>query len=131
MKQETEVQEELDLWTKPELKREIKRLRALGAIEIRAERDVKEIKMITFGKTILILFNNGQVVEYSYQIVNTPTHITQESSTHWKVQSMSDKSKTYDVHTRKKDGTYFCTCPSFMYHEANCKHIREVRRYFP
>lgn len=129
MKEEVNAQEELDIWTKPELKREIKRLRILSAIEIRAERDIKEIKMITFGKTILILFNNGKVVEYSYQILSTPTHITQESSTVFKIRSMTDKSKIYDIHIRK-DKTYWCSCPSFKYNGAICKHIQEVKRYY-
>lgn len=129
MKVEEVFKDDLEIWTKPELKNEIKRLRALASIEIKAERDIKEIKKIAFGKTIIITFYDGKIVEYTYEILGAPKHITQESDTHWQIQSLTDKAKSYDIHIRK-DKTYFCTCPSFMYNGANCKHIQEIVKYF-
>lgn len=44
----------------------------------------------------------------------------------WKVPSSSDASKTYTV-ALKKDGSYACSCPEWIYRRRECHHIRQVK----
>lgn len=43
----------------------------------------------------------------------------------WTVQSESDSSKYYTV-SRAEDGSFGCSCPSWIFHKRTCKHIQGV-----
>jgi hypothetical protein len=44
-------------------------------------------------------------------------------SEYWAVQSESRPDVTYVVAKARKDGTWACSCPRWIYKRENCKHI--------
>lgn len=63
--------------------------------------------------------------------MNMPKRITGHENHTWvecyQVVSFSDASKSYVV-SKKRDETWGCSCPRWIYHhETECKHIKQVR----
>lgn len=46
--------------------------------------------------------------------------------TKYKVKSSSNPKKEYTV-SKSRDGKWGCSCPGWIYHRKNCKHIRAVQ----
>jgi len=46
----------------------------------------------------------------------------------WKWEIEGSKSTTYEV-IKRRDETFWCSCPSFKFNTYNCKHIDAVKEY--
>jgi len=53
-------------------------------------------------------------------------NIKQQNHYKWYVESESCDKWDYVV-IHKQDGSWYCTCESFKYREAECKHIKAVK----
>jgi len=54
-----------------------------------------------------------------------------ETNAPWlfKIRSWTNRRKWYEV-IKRRDETFFCTCPSFKYGKQECKHINIIKILF-
>jgi len=48
----------------------------------------------------------------------------------WKFKFRRKNKKGYYDVIKRRDGTYFCSCPSHRYNKEECKHINLLKAYF-